>query len=54
MTPDEREYLWQDLETAVRDLRAAIRDGADTADALEAIDDTIAALRRGADDPHTK
>jgi hypothetical protein len=47
MTPDEREYLWQDLETALALLRAAIRDGADTADALEAIDDTIAALRKG-------
>ena len=43
MTPDQREYLWQDLETAVRNLRVAIRD------VLEAIDDTIAALRRGAD-----
>ena len=47
MTPDEREYLWQDLETALALLRVAIRDGADTTDALEAIDDTIAALREG-------
>ena len=47
MTPDEREYLWQDLETALALLRVAIRDGADTADVLEAIDDTIAALRKG-------
>ena len=54
MTPDERKYLWQDLEAAVRDLRAAISDGVaegriEVGDALEAIDDTIAALRTDAD-----
>ena len=48
MTPDEQEYLWMDLEAAVDAVKAAIRDGADTADALEALEDAVAALRGGA------
>jgi hypothetical protein len=48
MTPDEQEYLWMDLEAAVAAVKAAIRDGADTADALEALEDAVAALRGGA------